>query len=197
MCLTSRAAETQKKAPPSLNHRGNAVGVSGGAHDTIIGEVIKPYPPNPKYKVSDDGRVFGFKGQELKRMWTPSGYRRVNIYYPDGTVRKQRVHRMVLETFVGPCPPGMEACHNNGTPGDNRLSNLRWDTPKANQADKVKHGRPTSPGAAAARLRERDECRNGHLYTPENTYTHPSRPDRRKCRQCAADARVRYKARAA
>ncbi|AKF15068.1 hypothetical protein SEA_MINDY_38 [Mycobacterium phage Mindy] len=29
--MTSRAAETQKKAPPSLNHRGNAVGVSGGA----------------------------------------------------------------------------------------------------------------------------------------------------------------------
>ncbi len=49
-------------------------------------------------------------------------------------------HRIVLESFLGPCPLGMEACHNNGDKLDNRLSNLRWDTKKNNQADRVAHG---------------------------------------------------------
>jgi hypothetical protein len=51
------------------------------------------------------------------------------------------VHRLILETFVGPAPQGMEACHD---PDPNRLncaiSNLRWDTRKSNHADKRKHG---------------------------------------------------------
>jgi hypothetical protein len=42
--------------------------------------------------------------------------------------------------FRGPCPPGMEACHNNGDPTDNRLCNLRWDTHANNEADKIRHG---------------------------------------------------------
>lgn len=50
------------------------------------------------------------------------------------------VHRLVLLAFVGPCPEGMEACHNNGDPADNRLENLRWDTPRANSADAQRHG---------------------------------------------------------
>lgn len=51
-----------------------------------------------------------------------------------------RVHRAVLTAFVGPCPSGMEGCHNDGDPKNNVLSNLRWDTHKSNELDKVKHG---------------------------------------------------------
>jgi len=51
------------------------------------------------------------------------------------------VHRLVLLAFKGPPPrSGMEGAHNNGVPGDNRLENLRWDTPKGNAADRVIHG---------------------------------------------------------
>lgn len=49
------------------------------------------------------------------------------------------VHRLILMTFVGPCPIGMECCHNNGNRLDNNLSNLRWDTHKNNMLDKIKH----------------------------------------------------------
>lgn len=49
-------------------------------------------------------------------------------------------HRLVLLTFVGPCPAGMEACHTNDNPTDNRLVNLRWDTRLANMADRDKRG---------------------------------------------------------
>jgi len=44
------------------------------------------------------------------------------------------VHRLVLEAFVGPCPDGMECCHNDGDRTNNRLENLRWDTHKNNMA---------------------------------------------------------------
>lgn len=50
------------------------------------------------------------------------------------------VHRLVLEAFQGPCPVGMEGCHKDGNSANNRLDNLRWDTPTNNHADKVAHG---------------------------------------------------------
>jgi hypothetical protein len=34
----------------------------------------------------------------------------------------------------------MEACHGDGDSANNRLGNLRWDTPTNNHADKILHG---------------------------------------------------------
>lgn len=50
------------------------------------------------------------------------------------------VHRLVLMAFVGPRPEGMQGCHNDGNTLNNHVSNLRWDTPKNNSADREKHG---------------------------------------------------------
>jgi hypothetical protein len=51
------------------------------------------------------------------------------------------VHRLILEAFVGPCPPGLEACHGpDPDPSNNRLDNLRWDTRQENQKDRFRHG---------------------------------------------------------
>ena len=51
------------------------------------------------------------------------------------------IHELVLTAFVGPRPQGMECCHYpDRDPTNNRLENLRWDTSKANEADKKKHG---------------------------------------------------------
>jgi hypothetical protein len=60
------------------------------------------------------------------------------VFLGKGASRK--VHRLVLEAFVGPCPPGMECCHNDGNPLNNRLDNLRWDTRRSNQLDRNRHG---------------------------------------------------------
>jgi len=57
-----------------------------------------------------------------------------------GKARRRPVHRFVLEAFVGPCPKGMECCHNDGDPTNNHVDNLRWDTRKANAEDGVRHG---------------------------------------------------------
>lgn len=57
-----------------------------------------------------------------------------------GSKKTMRVHRLVLEAFVGPCPPGMEASHKNGQRNDNRLSNLEWTTHVDNNNMKRSHG---------------------------------------------------------
>lgn len=66
----------------------------------------------------------------------------------NGTEHQVWVHVLVLEAFVGPCPPRMECRHLNGNPADNRLENLRWGTRKENSADRKAHGRLTKKDAA-------------------------------------------------
>jgi len=50
------------------------------------------------------------------------------------------IHRVVALTFLGPVPDGLEVCHNDGNPANNRPENLRYDTHKENNADKHLHG---------------------------------------------------------
>lgn len=71
-------------------------------------------------------------------------YAYVNLRPTAAMSRKQRrpigVHSVVLRAFVGPCPSGMVACHNNGNSLCNRLRNLRWDTQAKNNLDQARHG---------------------------------------------------------
>jgi len=64
----------------------------------------------------------------------------------DASLKKQvfrHIHYLVLTAFVGLRPEGMEVCHCNGNNRDNRVSNLRWDTPKGNHSDAVRAGTHT------------------------------------------------------
>lgn len=60
--------------------------------------------------------------------------------YKNGVDSKFYVQRVILSAFKGKNPEGMVACHINGNRKDNRIENLRWDTPKNNEADKLIHG---------------------------------------------------------
>lgn len=48
------------------------------------------------------------------------------------------IHHLVLETFVGPRPAGMEGEHLDDNRGHNYLSNLQWSTHKDNCARRGK-----------------------------------------------------------
>ena len=76
----------------------------------------------------------------LKNRYFPSNTYETVQLSRDGFQKIESVHRIVLLAFIGPCPQGLVGCHNNGNPRDNRLVNLRWDTPKSNTADRKKHG---------------------------------------------------------
>lgn len=105
---------------------------------------LKPIPDYPGYFASSDGTIWTAKNaarkpRPMKPQSLNKGYRVLHLCQ----CNKRRtfcVHQLVLLAFVGPCPEGYEACHNNGDPTDNRASNLRWDTPSHNNIDKVLHG---------------------------------------------------------
>jgi ketosteroid isomerase-like protein len=73
-------------------------------------------------------------------------YRRYYVTFYATRNGKPRAHRnflvavLLAETFIGPRPPGHLVCHNNGDSTDDRLENLRYDTPKGNSRDAIKHG---------------------------------------------------------
>lgn len=50
------------------------------------------------------------------------------------------VHALIMLTFCGPRPNGMQVRHLNGIRSDSRLANLRYGTSKENQEDKIGHG---------------------------------------------------------
>jgi hypothetical protein len=101
------------------------------------------------YEVSDLGRVRSFhagrgngkRGGLLRPALTGGTSPRLCIVLcRDGTKKTRLVHQLVLEAFVGPCPPGMESLHGPGGALDNRLANLSWDSHSANMMDKVRDG---------------------------------------------------------
>ena len=114
-------------------------------------EVWKNVPGFPGYQVSDRGRVRSGRLRGKGRYGWSNEWRILGGYL-DGTGRPtvapyrnkvrftRRIHRLVLEAFVGPRPEGALCCHNNGNKTDNRLSNLRWDTPESNVRDAIRHG---------------------------------------------------------
>lgn len=122
-----------------------------------------------------DGRDRPMKGRHLALSPHPKGYATVKLSV-DGIRYTAMVHRLVLDAFVGPRPDGMEVCHNDGDPSNNRLDNLRYASRSENRLDSVRHG--THPWA------QKTHCPRGHEYTPDNIYVQPSRPNSRSCRTC-------------
>lgn len=58
---------------------------------------------------------------------------RLKVILCKNKIRKTcKVHRLILETFVGPCPPDMECRHLDGNPSNNKLENLKWGTAHEN-----------------------------------------------------------------
>jgi hypothetical protein len=134
------------------------------------------------YEVSRDGYVRramksrGARvGHVLKPRRTPNGYHLVYLYR-DGRPRNELVHRIVLEAYVGPPAAGQEACHNDGDPDNNSVSNLRWDTHLSNMGDISTHGTHSSS--------RRDQCPYGHDLRPPNLVPALQRQGKRACLAC-------------
>jgi hypothetical protein len=66
-------------------------------------------------------------------------YQQVQLAH-NGQPKSMRVHALVLITFVGPCPDGMQCRHLDGNPTNNHVSNLAWGTPLENAQDTILHG---------------------------------------------------------
>ncbi len=113
-------------------------------------------PGFPGYRVDEGGGVWSCwkstgrpeytqkmcnEWKRLKPQPRPEdGRKRYTLKDAEGNYRRIYASHLVLIAFVGPCPEGMEACHNNGVCTDDSRTNLRWDTPVANKADMLAHG---------------------------------------------------------
>lgn len=128
-------------------------------YPTIPGVTFKDCPGFPGYCVGDDGTVWSCQvtghsypkhvgpWRRLKEGVNRKRYNYLLVAVRDANGKRytRSVHRLVLEAFVGPKPPGMEGCHfPDPDPANNRLSNLRWDTPRANSVDSLVLGRRQS-----------------------------------------------------
>jgi len=67
----------------------------------------------------------------------PSGHLSVAI----GKGNSRLVHQLVMETFVGPRPLGLDTGHLDGDPTNNRLENLAYITRAENNRHALAHGR--------------------------------------------------------
>jgi len=97
------------------------------------------------YQASNLGRIkrlFNF-GCKKERILSPSndGYGYLQIGLCKNNIRKNfKVHRLILETFVGPRPDKMECLHIDGNSKNNNLNNLKYGTHKENMKNSVEQG---------------------------------------------------------
>lgn len=101
-----------------------------------------------RYEVSSEGRIASlrFRGNGSRELMKPTP--NLACYMVIMLCRKQyRLHCLVLEAFVGPRPEGMQGCHNDNDKTNNRLENLRWDTPKGNIGDRRSYEADANPNA--------------------------------------------------
>lgn len=67
---------------------------------------------------------------------------------------KRFLHAVVLMTWNGPRPQGMEVRHLDGNKLNNSLANLAWGTSKQNGADKAGHGSCKGARNGSAKMNE-------------------------------------------
>jgi hypothetical protein len=114
-----------------------------------------------RYDVSSLGHVRRWRGAAASVLETPlplvgeidrDGYHKVLLRaYPIRT--KRFVHRLVAESFIGPCTDGMQVNHRDGVKLNNAAPNLEYVTCAENHAHAVRTGlKAHGEGMASAKI---------------------------------------------
>lgn len=140
--------------------------------DKLQTEIWKPVPGyEQSYLVSNMGQVRSLarlvnskngskalkSGKILIGSISRGGYRNVGLS-GRGKSKTTGVHRIVALAFLGlPTFNGAQVAHNDGNPGNNNVSNLRWDTAKGNALDRNLHGTaPIGVMAGNSKIKDSD-----------------------------------------
>ncbi len=98
------------------------------------------------YEVSNYGRVRRVaraKGARPGRVLRPrlcsQGYPRAGLYIA-GKRTDAKVHRLVANAFLGPCPSGKQVNHKDGVKTNNHAENLEYVTPSENIQHSYRNG---------------------------------------------------------
>ena len=105
---------------------------------------MKPIPHWPDYFADVLGFIYSMKAwpwntklpQRPRKLKSRESSGHHYIYLSrNGQLYQVPVGRLILETFVGPCPEGMECCHGSKGKLDDSLDNLCWATHKKNMGE--------------------------------------------------------------
>ncbi|ALJ19573.1 NUMOD4 motif-containing HNH endonuclease [Microbacterium sp. No. 7] len=132
----------------------------------------------PRVVTRRDGVTSKVNGGIRRPSVKKSGYLKVSLWR-DNSEFTAHVHSLVLEAFVGPRPPGLVACHGDGNPANNRVENLRWDTPSENNFDRGRHG--------TDHKRNRTHCPRGHGLIWPNLVNGKVLRGHRNCKACSRE----------
>ncbi len=99
---------------------------------------IRQHPDGSVF-VSKCGRVF----KELR--YFERGNTLVRYLHVVFNKKKCDVHRLVAETFIKNTDNKPWVLHTDDNKQNNKISNLRWGTPKENSADYIRNGRRNAP----------------------------------------------------
>lgn len=103
------------------------------------------------------GRTISVRRRHIGRILRAAAIKSGHLYVMLGRGEHRLIHTLVLEAFVGRCPPRHECCHRDDVPHNNRLSNLRWGTRSDNLRDAVRNGRKaTGSEHRSAKLTDSD-----------------------------------------
>lgn len=109
----------------------------------VGGEELRSIPGwEDLYSITRNGQVWSKHSRRWLKSWLgKNGYLCISLCR-EGEIEKRYVHRLVALVWIGPAPfKGAYVCHANDCSTDNRVENLRYDTPKGNIADARRNGR--------------------------------------------------------
>jgi hypothetical protein len=132
------------------------------------------------------GPVRSLRSRVLRPTVRPDGHLEVRLSR-NGQGQTRTVHSLVALAFLGPRPPGLEVCHDNGDPRDNRPGNLRHGSHASNMADVVRHGKHHGLN--------KTHCPRGHILAAPNLVPSWLAAGRRGCLACSRAQANRAEAR--
>lgn len=121
------------------------------------------------YDVSSLGRVkrIGYRGGLLSSNSSSNSYRRAMLCAKSKGIncRLRLVHTLVAESFLGPCPIGMEVNHKDSDKSNPRLTNLEYVTHRENIKHASRRGLMSRLGPCPAR--QGDNCTRAKLTSSD------------------------------
>ena len=121
--------------------------------DKTRGVDIRVIPSHSNYGVSRDGRVWSYKTARWVGFVSPEGYHQVDL---DG--KHYSIHNLILETYIGPRPPGALGLHKDDDKDNNNLYNLMWGLSLDNTRQAIRNGKiPSQEGNGPSKSKLSDE----------------------------------------